>query len=242
MMLPTGTLLLVPFLSGTFPLASGGTVSPRDTAISAGTPGIGPGNPAPMAISREGPEIWASHNEIDDCEMQQAIECLHEQVCARRNVPYHGKIRCTIGTAVAYLCNYRPKTRKGSKLSKEEKKAGVQPGSLSCDQSEMYEAWRQIRIAKASQTGWWYDKWGFRTYGFDRRCPDGECDNGWKEGNEGEQCSNIDNKHEPLPWTFDFSAEMYPNYTAKYAQNLPMPGDDLEPQYFSPWKEGKRPL
>jgi len=55
----------------------------------------------------------------------------------------------------------------------------------------MYEAWRQIRIAKASHTGWWYSERDNKTHSFGRhwRRPDNECDNGWKEGSQGEQCT-----------------------------------------------------
>jgi len=107
-----------------------------------------------------------------------------------------------------------------------------------CSESEMYEAWRQIRIAKASQTGWWYSQRQDKTYGFDRRCPDNECDNGWKEGSVGEQCTNIVGVK---GWLFDYQNEVYPNYTAEYVQYLPEPGDASEPLYFNPWHEGKRP-
>jgi len=51
----------------------------------------------------DGPEIWGSYNEIVDCDMQQAIECLHKQICERRLVPWQGRIRCTIGASVAYF-------------------------------------------------------------------------------------------------------------------------------------------
>ena len=185
-----------------------------------------------LARISKGPEIWPTFNEIDECEMNQAIECLHDQICARRKVPFHGKIRCTIGSSVVYLCNYK------SQHGKDAPK-GEEPGQLACDQEEMYEAWRQIRIAKGSQTGWWYDARGKRTYGFDRSCREGECDNGWKQGSEGEQCSNIDKKE--IDWTFDFVSDIYPNYTAKYIQPLPQLNDESEPMYFNPWQEGKRP-
>ncbi|KAK0701553.1 hypothetical protein B0T21DRAFT_300371 [Apiosordaria backusii] len=190
----------------------------------------------------KGPEIWGSYNEIEDCEMNQAIECLHDQICARRNVPLHGKIRCTIGTSVAYLCNYRTKFDKmedevGALVSEgKHKKKG---GELACDQSQMYEAWRQIRIAKGSQTGWWYDAKGKKTYGFDKRCKDRECDNGWMIDSEAEQCTNIKKKNNG--WLFDYEARIYPNYTGRFEQDLPEPGDDDEPVYFNPWQEGKRP-
>ncbi|CAP61629.1 uncharacterized protein PODANS_4_2270 [Podospora anserina S mat+] len=189
-----------------------------------------------------GPEIWGSYNEIEDCEMHQAIECLHDQICARRNVPIYGKIRCTIGSSVAYLCNYR---KKGDKFEDEieavvregnRKKEG---GELTCDHREMYEAWRQIRIAKGSHTGWWYDGKGKKTYGFDRRCKDGECDNGWMTGSEWEQCTNI--KKSNNDWLFDYEAPEYLNYTGRFEQHLPDPANDFEPVYFNPWYEGKRP-
>ncbi|KAK0708043.1 hypothetical protein B0H67DRAFT_494721 [Lasiosphaeris hirsuta] len=178
-----------------------------------------------MVARNQGPEIWGSRNEIDECEMHQAIECLHEQICTRRKVPFEGKIRCTIGSAVAYLCNYESRNN--------------DDGQLECSESEMYEAWRQIRIAKASATGWWYDEAGSKTYGFDRRCRDNECDNGWKEGSEGEQCTNI--KGGADDWVFDYESETYPNFTAQYIQALPEPGDESEPIYFRPWHEGTRP-
>ncbi|KAM7186116.1 hypothetical protein V8F20_011522 [Naviculisporaceae sp. PSN 640] len=241
------TYLLLPLLTG---LATSAVLEPRNFTeiVNNLKPG---GNPRPLAISREGPEIWGSFNEIDEAEMEEAIECLHEQICNKRNVPHKGKIRCVIGTSVAYMCNYRPKTtEKWRKLF--EKLAGVSPGSTSCHQLEMYEAWREIRIATDSQTGWWYDKWGFRTYGFDKWCPEGECDNGWKIENPGEQCSNIhvkrwawETKEQP-PWTFDYKAEDYANYTGKYEQELPSVGGkgvggQGHPIYFAPWVVGRRP-
>ncbi|KAK4194261.1 hypothetical protein QBC40DRAFT_213946 [Triangularia verruculosa] len=203
----------------------------------------------------KGPEIWGSYNEIEDCEMNQAIECLHDQICSHRTVPLHGKIRCTIGTSVAYLCNYRGffdkiedeyddifhhgGNAKGKAKGKAKSKAKKKRGELVCDQSEMYEAWRQIRIAKGSQTGWWYDAAGKKTYGFDKRCKDRECDNGWMRDSEGEQCTNIKKKNNE--WVFDFEASTYLNYTGRFEQDLPEPGDDDEPVYFNPWQEGKRP-
>jgi len=184
-----------------------------------------------------GPEIWGSKNAIDDYEMHEAIECLHRNVCSRRKVPYQGKIRCTIGTSVAYLCNYR------SNRGEKEDKKDSHPGDLYCSAYEMYEAWRQIRIARSSQTGWWHDKKSKKTYGFDRRCKANECDNGWKIGSEGEQCTNIRKglfKKEP-DWLFDYEADDFVNYTGKYAQKMPAIDDPTEPMYFNPWKEAKRP-
>lgn len=185
-----------------------------------------------------GPEIWGSYNEIDDCEMNQAIECLQEQICARRNIPFRGKIRCTIGTSVAYICNYHERK---DKLPAELLFGSESGGELSCGHSDLYEAWRQIRIAKASQTGWWFDLRGKQTLGFDKRCKNNECDNGWKKGSEAEQCTNIHRKAADDEWLFDFEAVTYPNYTGKYEQDLPEPGDETEPVYFNPWYEGKRP-
>ncbi|KAK4173732.1 hypothetical protein QBC36DRAFT_359276 [Triangularia setosa] len=201
----------------------------------------------PLTTKKDkGPEIWGSYNEIDDCEMNQAIECLYDQICARRNVPVHGKIRCTIGTSVAYLCNYRSakdKFEDDCDATPATVRADIhrkkQAGDLVCDHSEMYEAWRQIRIAKGSQTGWWYDAKGKKTYGFDRRCKDRECDNGWMVDSEAEQCTNIYKKNNE--WLFDYEAKTYLNYTGRYEQDLPEPGDCDEPVYFNPWQEGKRP-
>jgi hypothetical protein len=192
----------------------------------------------------KGPEIWGSYNTIDDDEMQQAIECLTDQVCARRRVPYHGKIRCTIGTSVAYLCNYLGHKDRGDgaddhKDNYNDKDDNHHFGELECSDCDMYEAWRQIRIAQASQTGWWYSSASKRTYGFDRRCANNECDNGWKIGSEGEQCTNIDKSVKT--WLFDFESATYPNYTGKYKRSLPTPGDASEPVYFNPWQQGKRP-
>ncbi|KAK0733197.1 hypothetical protein B0T26DRAFT_736185 [Lasiosphaeria miniovina] len=185
-----------------------------------------------------GPEIWGSHNDIDECQMHQAIECLHEQICARRRVPRFGKIRCTIGGAVAYLCNYQ------TKKSKEVLEDGAEVwtgGELACGVEDMYEAWRQIRIAKASATGWWHDPRGRRTYGFDRSCRANECDNGWAEGSEGEQCTNMHAPKAHHDWVFDFVGDTYPNFTAQHTQALPELGDPNEPVYFKPWHEGRRP-
>ncbi|KAK4191049.1 hypothetical protein QBC35DRAFT_448664 [Podospora australis] len=191
----------------------------------------------------KGPEIWGSYNEIEDCEMDQAIECLHEIFCKRRNIPYHGKIRCTINKSVAYICNYRgvkdmiePHHVKAKFKGIKEEPAG---GELVCDAEELYEAWRQIRIAKGSQTGWWHDAKYKLTLGFDRRCPDHECDNGWKRGSEGEQCTNIKKgKHD---WTFDYEAYVYANYTGKYERVMPEPTDNTQPVDFNPWVEAQRP-
>ncbi|KAK0644238.1 hypothetical protein B0T16DRAFT_333811 [Cercophora newfieldiana] len=177
----------------------------------------------------DGPEIWGSHNEIDECEMHQAIECLHSQICVRRKVPYRARIRCTIGSSVAYVCNYK---------NDFTPKDHAVENANECDESEMYEAWRQIRIAKASQTGWWYSKKDEKTYGFDRRCPDNECDSGRNEGSEGEQCTNIQGVG---GWLFDYVGERYPNFTAEFIQPLPEIGDLTEPMYFNPWYEGRRP-
>jgi hypothetical protein len=87
-----------------------------------------------------------------------------------------------------------------------------------CNEDEMYEAWSQIRIAKASQTEWWYSEKDHKTYGFDRGCPDNECDNGCEKDRQGEQCTNIMGIGE---WLFDYSADTYPNYTAEYSQASP---------------------
>ena len=57
---------------------------------------------ADVAARYKGPEIWGSYNKIEDCEMDQAIECLQDIFCERRNIPYQGKIRCTIGESVAH--------------------------------------------------------------------------------------------------------------------------------------------
>ncbi|KAK4159300.1 hypothetical protein QBC43DRAFT_222274 [Cladorrhinum sp. PSN259] len=186
----------------------------------------------------DGPEIFATNNKIEDCEMSQAIECLQEQICNRRNIPHHGKIRCTIGSAVAYVCNYK---HHKDKLPDHQLFGGERGGELACHSADLYEAWRQIRIGKGSQTGWWHDKAGKRTFGFDKRCKSHECDNGWKKGSEHEQCTNIHKKSHKEPWLFDFEAPVYPNYTGKYEQDLPEPGDVTEPVYFNPWFEGKRP-
>ncbi|KAK3384064.1 hypothetical protein B0T24DRAFT_715836 [Lasiosphaeria ovina] len=185
-----------------------------------------------------GLEIWGSYNDIDECQMHQAIECLQEQICSRRRVPQYGKIRCTIGNAVAYLCNYQ------NKKSKEVAEDGSEEstwGELTCASEDMYEAWRQIRIAKTSATGWWYDRHGGRTYGFDRSCRNNECDNGWAKGSEGEQCTNIHAPAEHRNWVFDFVADTYPDFTAQYIEALPELGDPDEPVYFNPWYEGRRP-
>ncbi|KAK3395080.1 hypothetical protein B0H63DRAFT_408387 [Podospora didyma] len=184
---------------------------------------------------RQGPEIWGSFNEIDECQMHQAIECLHEEICARRTVPYRGKIRCTIGNSVVYLCNYNTKDKE---FEVEGTRKSLR-GKASCDQSQMYEAWRQIRIAKSSLTGWWHDSFNRKTYGFDRKCRDNECDNGWKNDSVGEQCTNIRGKNKP--WVFDYEADVYRNYTAQYAQKMPDIHDDNNPVYFNPWFEGQRP-
>ncbi|KAK4221848.1 hypothetical protein QBC38DRAFT_491221 [Podospora fimiseda] len=187
---------------------------------------------------KPGPRIFATHNEIDDCEMNQAIECLQDQICARRNIPYQGKIRCTIGTSVAYVCNYK---HHNDKMKDKHRYGGEKGGELWCNHNDMYEAWRQIRIAKGSKTGWWHDKQGKRTFGFDKRCKDNTCDNGWKKDNPAEQCTNIHKKAIKDPWLFDFEAIEYHNYTGKYEQDLPVPGDEKEPVYFNPWQEGIRP-
>ncbi|KAK3331864.1 hypothetical protein B0T19DRAFT_438745 [Cercophora scortea] len=186
-------------------------------------------------VKWKGPQIFGSYNEIEESEMHQAIECLQAEICGRRNIPYHGRVRCTIGTSVAYICNYKSKS-KSDRLSEE-----AEPGELDCNAEEMYEAWRQIRIARASYTGWWYTKWGKKTYGFDRRCPNNECDNGWKAGSIGEQCTNIRNKIDSLPWLFDYAGDVYNDYTGNYVEDLPDPADNSVPVYFNPWYEGVRP-
>ncbi len=195
-----------------------------------------------------GPEIWGSYNDIEECDMHQAIECLQTQICGRRKLPLPSKIRCTIGGAVAYMCNYRTRGDEGA----------------SCSHEEIYEAWRQIRIGRGSRTGWWYDSQRQRTYGLDRSCRSHEwyvcpnalifffffdernlltqcqhSDNGWKEGSIGEQCTNINKPH--LPWLFDYIGPTYPNFTANFIQDLPDPEDKTEPVYFNPWEEGRRP-
>ncbi|KAK0615082.1 hypothetical protein B0T17DRAFT_510892 [Bombardia bombarda] len=110
--------------------------------------------PEPDAFGAEkttrGVQIWGSNNDIEECDMHQAIQCLHDNICSWRTVSYHSKIRCTIGRSVAYLCNY--KSNKG-----EDAPRGEEPGQHSCDVDDFYEAWRQIRIAKNSETGWWYE-------------------------------------------------------------------------------------
>ncbi|KAK3682062.1 hypothetical protein B0T22DRAFT_484151 [Podospora appendiculata] len=186
-------------------------------------------------VKWKGPQILGSYNEIDETEMHEAIECLQSEICARRNIPYHGRVRCTIGTSVAYICNYKS-TSKADRLSDE-----AEPGDLDCNAKEMYEAWRQIRIARASYTGWWYTKWGKKTYGFDRRCPDNECDNGWKVGSIGEQCTNIQSNMASLPWLFDHAEPIYHDYTGQYVEDLPDPANNSVPVYFNPWYEGVRP-
>ncbi|KAK3938642.1 hypothetical protein QBC46DRAFT_439876 [Diplogelasinospora grovesii] len=177
---------------------------------------------------RQGPEIFGTFNEVDTEEMHQAIQCIADNICNRRAIPKQGKVRCTIGTSVAYICNYRDKRH-------------FDHGDLPCSADEMYEAWRQIRIAKGTETGWWYDKPYHQTMGFDKRCKHNQCDNGWEFSNKAEQCTNINTGSFDNPWTFDYEAPVYLNYTGVYAQRMPTPGDPMEPLYFAPWYEGKRP-
>ncbi|KAM7183601.1 hypothetical protein V8F33_013476 [Rhypophila sp. PSN 637] len=234
--------VLLPLLSGAI-----ASIIPQERQHQLNTNSFGDNNngtdplkiPHPLAYSIEGPRIYGSYNEIDDNEMHQAIACIHNEICVRRNIPFDGKVRCTIGYSVAYICNWKDKKKGSQKYSKAwfaEKTGKLPMGSLFCDQSEMYEAWKQIRIARHSQTGWWYDKDGYRTFGFDRSCPKGECDNGWRNGYDGEQCHK--NKHKPAPWTFDYKARQYKfyNHSAPFPQ-LPRPEDYSQPQYFNPWIE-----
>lgn len=172
---------------------------------------------------KHGPEIWGSKNEIDDCEMHQAIYCLHENVCSKGPLPANSKARCTIGRAVAYICNYRTKF--------DDK--GVR---RDCDVADLYDAWRHIRVAQNSSTGWKFD--GEYTAGFDRRCKDNECDNGWKKGSEGDHCTNLRRKTD---WLIDYEGAFYPNYSTKFEVPLPRLGDKTDPIYFTPWRQGKRP-
>jgi len=139
-------------------------------------------------------------------------------------MPSHSKARCTINDSVAYMCNYRGTYDfKGTKRD--------------CDIRELYEAWAWIRVTQNSSTGWYYD--GEWTAGFDRRCKNGECDNGWKKGSEGEQCTNIGGGKKV--WLIDYEGEEYPGYHDRYEERLPEVGDTTSPLKYMPWTQGKRP-
>lgn len=170
---------------------------------------------------KKGPEVYGTHNKIDECEMHQAIQCLQDKVCSRGDIPEHGKARCTIGCAVAYLCDYR---------GKHDREHG-------CNVQDAYDAWNQIRVTQNSQTGWIHD--GEFTFGFDRRCKNNECDNGWKRGSEGEQCSNMRDKK--AVWILDHEADEYPGYKGQWEHSLSEVGDKSQPVHWPNWQEGKRP-
>ncbi|KAL2258797.1 hypothetical protein VTK26DRAFT_7744 [Humicola hyalothermophila] len=179
---------------------------------------------APFAAAskkKKGPEVYSTHNQINECEMHQAIQCLQDKLCSKGDIPEHGRARCTIGCSVAYVCDYRSKT---------DKEHG-------CDVQDVYKAWNQIRQAKNSPTGWVHD--GEFTWGFDRRCKDNECDNGWKKGSEGEQCTNMRDKN--AGWLLDFEADEYEGYRGQWEQNLLGLGDKSKPLGWPTWQEGKRP-
>lgn len=174
----------------------------------------------------KGPEIWGSHNCIDECDMHQAIYCLQENICSKGDIPEHGKARCTIGKSTAYICDYR---------GKHDKEHG-------CDVHSIYRAWDMIRVHQNSSTGWVHD--GEITYGFDERCKHNECDNGWKQGSEGDHCSNLRDHKKPGPWLCDFEAEScpgYKGYTDKYEHAPAILGDKSDVEYAKQWQQGKRP-
>lgn len=170
---------------------------------------------------KNGPEVWGSHNCVDDCEMHQAIYCLQENLCCKGQIPEHGKARCTVGKSVAYICDYR----------------GKHDNDHHCDVHSMYHAWDMIRATQNSTTGWYHD--GEITYGFDQRCKHHECDNGWKEGSQGDMCSNMRNHKENTPWLVDFECDAYPGYKSKWEHEMTTCGD--RECVVRPWQQGKRP-